>query len=63
MTYSKFPVDLARVGPAVDMGIEEVRRRYGLDFRPLTQNYSVWCDRARVEALGTLADLYYNKGG
>ena len=59
MTNSTFPVDLPRVGPAIDKGIEEVRIRYGINFVPVVRNYSVWCTRARYTSPGYLADLYY----
>ena len=61
MTNSSFPVDLPRVGPAIDMGIEEVRRRDGITLEKVVSNYSVWCDTARYTALGRLADLYFDR--
>lgn len=61
MTSSTFPVDLARVGPAIDKGIEEVRTRYGINFDSVVANYSVWCTRARYTSPGFLADLYYRQ--
>ena len=59
MTNSTFPVDLRRVGPAIDMGVEEVRKRYDIEFNTVVANYSVWCERARYIAPGYLMDMYY----
>lgn len=61
MTMSTFPVDLPRIGPAIDKGIEEVRARYGITFEPIIANYSVWCTTARYTSLGYMADLYYEQ--
>ena len=61
MTNSTFPVDLRRVGPAIDMGVEEVRRRYDIQFNTVVANYSVWCQRARYIAPGYLGDMYYKQ--
>ncbi|XP_053378037.1 atrial natriuretic peptide receptor 1-like [Mercenaria mercenaria] len=61
MTNSTFPVDLPRIGPAIDKGIEDVRSRYGINFDPIIANYSVWCTKARYTAPGFLADLYYKQ--
>ena len=59
MTNSTFPVDLRRVGPAIDMGVEEVKTRYDIEFNTVVANYSVWCERARYIAAGYLMDMYY----
>lgn len=59
MTNSTFPVDLRRVGPAIDMGVEEVRGRYDIEFNTVVANYSVWCERARYIAPGYLMDMYF----
>ena len=59
MTNSTFPVDLRRVGPAIDMGVEEVKTRYDIEFNTVVANYSVWCERARYIAPGYLMDMYY----
>ena len=61
MTNSTFPVDLRRVGPAIDMGVEEVERRYGIHFQTVVANYSVWCERARYIAPGYLSDMFYHQ--
>ena len=61
MTNSTFPVDLRRIGPAIDMGIEEVERRYDIRLNKVVANYSVWCERARYIAPGYLSDMYYKQ--
>jgi len=62
MTNSTFPVDLPHLGPAIDMGVEEVYARYGIRLETVMRNYSVWCYKARYEAPGNMVDLYYNHG-
>jgi hypothetical protein len=61
MTNSTFPVDLPRVGPAIDKGIDEVRNRFGINFDPVVRNYSVWCTKARYTSPGYLADMFYKE--
>ena len=61
ITNSSFPVDLRRVGSAIDMGVEEVRKRFDIHFNIVLANYSVTCQTARYIAPGHLADLYYKE--
>lgn len=59
MTNSTFPADLQRLGAAVDKGIEDVQKIYGLTLQPYLANYSVWCYEARYTSPGYMSELYY----
>ncbi|KAK3100996.1 hypothetical protein FSP39_000087 [Pinctada imbricata] len=61
MTNDDFPVDLRRIGPAVDMAIEDSNNTFSVEFDKHVSNYSVFCHKAKYLALGFLADLYYRE--
>ena len=61
LTKSEFPVDIQRVGPAIDKGIEDVQTKYGITLKPYVSNYDGWCTDARYTAPGNMAKLYYQQ--
>ena len=61
MTEHDFPVDLRRIGPAIDIAKNHSYDTFGIDFQTTTSNYSVFCHKAKYLALGNLAELYFRE--
>lgn len=57
MTEATEPFDLRRTGPALVIGFEDARNRYGINFDVLYHNYSGFCPKE--VAIGHLSELYY----
>lgn len=57
MTEATEPFDLRRTGPALEIGFEDARNRYGINFDVLYHNYSGFCPKE--VAIGHLSELYY----
>lgn len=59
MTEDSFPVDVKRIMPALTIATEVAEEVYNVKLDTILSNYSVFCTKARYNALGNLADLVY----
>ena len=58
MTEATEPFDLRRTGPALEIGFEDAKSKYGITFDVLVHNYTGFCPKETV--IGYLSELYYN---
>lgn len=54
------PFDVRRVGPAIDIAMENARSEIGINFNPVKRNYSGVCPYETP--VGLLSELYYEDG-